>query len=221
MGHTARIRQIALGDVDADGDLDMFAPDAQGDADALFINDGTGVFVDEGAARIGTSSQAGATRFGDFDADGDLDLFIADGYGQRRRRECIRACLSHTMERAISPKLRTRFPEVSAASISMMLKLEMWTGTSISIFWPTHTPGTPPCGSTTGAGMFADASDGIDEMDGSFHYNAALCDVDGDDDLDLWTENVMPDFTEQLQINDGSGVFTDETVARVTRKCRR
>src|SRR5689334_21468970 len=44
-GHMGRIRQIAIGDVDGDGDLDMYAPEATVSAGALFVNDGSGEFM--------------------------------------------------------------------------------------------------------------------------------------------------------------------------------
>src|SRR5262249_54756467 len=48
-------RQIAVGDIDGDGDLDLFAPDAWGGSDALFVNDGKGMFTNEVATRLGGS----------------------------------------------------------------------------------------------------------------------------------------------------------------------
>ncbi|MBK8715012.1 MAG: VCBS repeat-containing protein [Deltaproteobacteria bacterium] len=75
--------QVAVGDVDGDGARDIFGPDGSGGAYVLFINDGTGNFVDEADARLpgGPYPQGGAARFGDVDNDGDLDLFSSDGYG--------------------------------------------------------------------------------------------------------------------------------------------
>ncbi len=80
-GFSGAVREVAIGDVDGDGDLDMYAPSGKGQPDKLFINKGNLVFADEAATRIGgLKSNAGATRFGDLDDDGDLDIFVADSF---------------------------------------------------------------------------------------------------------------------------------------------
>ena len=74
------VRTAAWGDFDADGDPDLLLGYA-GDAPvtALYRNDGGARFVNV-AAEVGVELAEGATRqasWVDFDADGDLDLFIA------------------------------------------------------------------------------------------------------------------------------------------------
>ncbi len=72
---------VAWGDVDADGDEDLYFGQAAGAAGQLMINDGQGnfsntkqkVFTDDAA-----HEDMGAT-FIDFDRDGDLDLFVVSG----------------------------------------------------------------------------------------------------------------------------------------------
>jgi hypothetical protein len=74
------VRTAAWGDFDRDGDPDLLLGFAGGaPVSALFRNDRAGGFVDV-SATVGLRLDAGATRQAswiDYDADGDLDLFLA------------------------------------------------------------------------------------------------------------------------------------------------
>ncbi|MBL7791774.1 MAG: CRTAC1 family protein [Saprospiraceae bacterium] len=72
------------GDIDNDGDLDLFVANAkyfQAQNNELFINEGGGVFspVTEGSIVTDGGCSYGS-NFGDYDNDGDLDLFVSNGY---------------------------------------------------------------------------------------------------------------------------------------------
>jgi enediyne biosynthesis protein E4 len=74
---------IASGDIDADGDEDLFVTNIIGETFVLYENDGKGAFEDA-RARWGLAQRTGAfTGFGtdwiDYDNDGWLDLFITNG----------------------------------------------------------------------------------------------------------------------------------------------
>ncbi|MEE9295444.1 MAG: VCBS repeat-containing protein, partial [Phycisphaerae bacterium] len=74
---------VAVGDVDNDGDEDLFMTHLFRESNTLYQNDGTGVFHDAtAAARLGRSSlpfTGFGTAFLDYDHDGDLDLVIVNG----------------------------------------------------------------------------------------------------------------------------------------------
>jgi hypothetical protein len=74
---------IASGDFDADGDEDLFVTNIIAETFVLYANDGKGVF-DDARVRVGLARPTAAfTGFGtdwfDYDNDGWLDLFIANG----------------------------------------------------------------------------------------------------------------------------------------------
>lgn len=70
---------IASGDTDGDGDLDLVlsGSDASGNFNAQFFsNDGDGSFTWEADAPIASLGADGETSMHDFDNDGDLDIFL-------------------------------------------------------------------------------------------------------------------------------------------------
>ena len=73
---------VTTADVNGDGFVDaLFANAWETDPPFLYINDGTGNFTEEAAARgLTTNLSSGAAQFGDLDDDGDLDLIINDAY---------------------------------------------------------------------------------------------------------------------------------------------
>ncbi len=86
---------LSLRDFDNDGDLDAFIGTLSG-GDALYENDGAGVFRDASADLLESVSGNFATAAGDFDADGDVDLFVASSaqnsaYLNRLRQLEVRA----------------------------------------------------------------------------------------------------------------------------------
>jgi enediyne biosynthesis protein E4 len=74
---------IASDDYDNDGDEDLFVTNLIGESHALYVNDGRGNFEDARGPSGLATAVAAYTGFGtkwfDYDLDGRLDLFIANG----------------------------------------------------------------------------------------------------------------------------------------------
>jgi len=121
---------IASGDVDADGDEDIFITNIAGETFVLYENDGTGSFEDARARWGIAQSTAAFTGFGtdwiDYDHDGWLDLFIANGAvnvlesqrGDPRPFRMINQLFRNTGSRRLVETTRDAGPALSRLEIS-------------------------------------------------------------------------------------------------------
>ena len=67
------------GDYDNDGDLDLFVCNILGQDNFLYRNDGTGMFTKDTTSIVANDGGSSAgSGWGDYDNDGDLDLFVAN-----------------------------------------------------------------------------------------------------------------------------------------------
>jgi hypothetical protein len=213
--YVGALRQVAVGDVDGDGDVDLYAPSGNGDAHVLFINDGGGVFTDEAASRLPTSYPRGAAaRMGDVDGDGDLDIFAADGYATNGppfgRLYLNDGAGTFTESAGAIPT------SIAGQDIDDVELVDVDRDFDLDLVVNAHAGGIGALWLNDGQGQFTAGGTLAPPASSNFHYNVTPCDVDGDGDLDLWIDNIGGGFTEQLQINDGQGNFTDETASRVS-----
>lgn len=213
-GHTGKHRQVAIGDIDGDGDLDIFAPAGVEGGSALFVNAGDMVFADEYSERMPAEEpDAGATRMGDFDNDGDLDIFSADGYTSSpgvHGHVYINDGLGSFEE--VDGAIPSTFTGQDPDDVDL---IDVNGDFVLDIMLNAHS-GSNALWVGNGDGTFSDASGDLPDQPNGFHYNPAICDVDGDGDLDIWIDNMGPGYSEQLLINAGDGTFADETNARVS-----
>ena len=79
-------QEVILGDVDRDGDLDIYLAKTGngGEVNRLFLNDGAGVFSDASSSNLpainwGDGDKSSGCAFADVNGDGWLDIVVANG----------------------------------------------------------------------------------------------------------------------------------------------
>ncbi len=78
VGQVTASMSAVFGDYDNDGYLDLYVANAGG-ANILYRNNGDGIFTDVTAlAGVGDERPSLGAAFGDYDNDGDLDLYVAN-----------------------------------------------------------------------------------------------------------------------------------------------
>ena len=183
----------SFADIDADGDLDLYVCNHE-NRNQLWINDGAGSFSEQAEAfGLGTVSASLMSYFQDFDADGDLDLFVLTNRlfrpGGRPKKPPFRKGkdgrpeMLPEMEKYFS--LRQVGPDVfkiDAAGLRDMLFLNE-------------------------NGHFRDIAQEVGIRQRGHGLSAAWWDFDQDGDQDLYVANDHND-PDHLYRNDG-GTFTD------------
>jgi hypothetical protein len=191
LGFAGHCHGIVVGDIDNDGDPDVFL--CNYGPDALFLNNGDGTFRDISQA-AGIRGLAGNERpnwstggaFLDFDNDGDLDLYVAN-YGQWRLPDDDRFCTDPRFNYAPGEeKIRTYCsPQSIKPARHYLLR-------------------------NNGDLTFTDVAEaaGLGRVDGR-GLGVVAADLNGDGRCDLYVANDMcPNF---VYLNRGDGTFEDVT----------
>jgi len=196
----------ALADLDGDGDLDLLLGNRalpSGQQNRLYLNDGSGVFVDATSPLPPILDDTRAVALGDLDGDGDLDALVANAGPNR----LLRNDGSGVFADATSP-----LPAPLDDSRGLALGDVDGDG-DLDVLVGNH--GQSRLLVNDGSGVLTDAPSQIPGLLVNT-CAVALGDVDGDGDLDAFLGNVGPcglagcgTAPDRLYSNDGSGVFAD------------
>lgn len=224
----------AFADVDGDGDLDLFTGGIEGSPSLLFRNDGASFGDVTAASGIAiTASNTVSAAYGDYDRDGDLDLFVAH-WGNPRAHDTEHlwrnngdgTFTSASVEALIAPGIIepvARDPVIPGGDIDF---------TFAPTFADVNGDGYPDLLVT---GDFQTSQTFVNNRDGTFTrttrrevlvdengMGSAVGDYDNDGDLDWFVSAIfnVSDRTgavlsvgNRLYRNDGAGGFSDVSVA--------
>jgi hypothetical protein len=195
---------VALGDLDGDGDLDAWVANHNGQDNHVLINDGLGNFADNSQA-LG-NSHSHDVALGDFDGDGDLDAWVANGEGEPNgvwvNQGGIQGGPVGTFADNRQEIGNSQSTGVSIGDLDGDGDLDAWVANCC--FQPNRVWINQ--GGIQGGveGTFADSGQALGN---SQSYGISLGDLDGDSDLDAWVANLSG--ANRVWINDGLGNFED------------
>ncbi len=191
-GGASQPRNVELGDLDGDGDLDAFVANGHGQnlPNFVWMNNGNGIFTDSGQ-RLGNANSTSAA-LGDIDGDGDLDACIGnDGNHNEIWINNGAGVFSNPGQNLGA----YRTWGLSLGDLDGDGDLDMFEANydtqSDRVYWNDGT------GNFTDSGQMLGASDSFD---------ADLADLDDDGDLDAFVTNFLQ--SNDVWINDGAGNFT-------------
>lgn len=204
------IKSVNAIDYDNDGDTDLYFT-SQAGTNYLYSNDGDGTFTDVTAtAGVGGNSttQDQQALWGDFDKDGDLDLFVAvnnanAAFGNSKY-------YTQNADHTFTENTSVAIGDISMTTLDAVVGDYDGDG-DLDIFIAGNVDNNKLL-QNDGTGKFTDVAvnAGVAGNSAAKTYGAEFADIDSDGDLDIITTGVN---TTTIYLNDGDGTFSDATTA--------
>ena len=180
---------VALGDLDGDGDLDAFVANAfqGGEENAVWINAGDGTF----SLSDQTLGYGQGVELGDVDGDGDLDSVVTGWWGKAHTSIWINdgAGIFTDSGQGLGKALRSSLGDLDGDGDLDLYQTRMGAN---SVYL------------NDGTGVFSDTGQ---RLGSAITAAVGMADLDGDGDLDVlaggWEESA------KVWVNDGVGIFSE------------
>ncbi|MBI3134422.1 MAG: VCBS repeat-containing protein [Bacteroidetes bacterium] len=200
---------VGSGDMDADGDMDVYSGSDNDDEIAWYQNDGNGNFGPQLGIQTKFTS-LGRVFNVDFDGDGDIDIVTGGGYDGKKIWFENYGSDKFVSERVITTSA-TNFGDPHCADLDQDLDIDyiFTMGTGDSIFWYENEGNCI----FTNYHLITNMVDGVSEI--------KTADMDADGDLDLLSTSTQDDKVAWYE-NLGGGNFGPQVVISVaanTPKC--
>jgi len=182
-----RTNAVILGDVDNDGDLDIFITNEYS-TNRLYLNNGAGIFT-EVTQLSGLTTEFGGMgcSFGDIDSDGDLDLYVANWSAKNILYRNLLKETGHlvfeniTDTAGVGGKIYTKSNAVVFSDIDNDADLDLLV---------TNRKTSNKLYLNNGKGIFTDVTVKMIGEDSLKSYGAVIADFDGDGFKDIYISNV-------------------------------
>ena len=204
LGDSAAGNGMAWGDYNGDGLQDLYITNGPGGLDGpanrLLRNDGGDAFTDVTSGPLGDTDDGRGAAWGDYDNDGDLDLYLANfGTGNKLMRNDGGGTFVD----------ETAGPLADAGNGTAVAWVDVDNDGNLDIYLANH--GANILQQNTGGGTFVDATSG--PLGDSGNAASIACgDYNSDGLQDIYLGNLTGS-TNKLLRNDGGGTFVDVTAS--------
>ncbi|MDC3251991.1 dockerin type I repeat-containing protein, partial [Planctomycetota bacterium] len=209
LGIYRQSQDVALGDLDGDGDLDAYVANDDNDPNRLWINQGGAQGGTPGTYATGQAlgnSRSEGVALGDLDGDGDLDAYVANNNYQANR-----VWINQGGAQGGTPGIYADSGQALGSSNSIGAALGDLDGDGHLDAYVANNDyhHSNRVWLNDGLGNFIDSGQALGN---SWSQGVALGDLDGDGDLDAWVANSYS-HANRVRINDGLGNFTSSSQA--------
>ena len=190
---------LGWADYDADGDLDFYVAN-WGQADRLYRNDGSGTFTEVGsAAGMADAGLARSPVWADYDADGDLDMFLT------------RSSVADFLYRNDGSGTFTEVGSAAGVADAGDGMAASWgdydNDGDFDLYVSRYSAQANLLYRNDGSGTFAEVGSAAGVADAGNGLATVFFDYDNDADLDLYAS--VESSADRFYVNDGSGSFNE------------